>query len=164
VGTQSLTFSHLAATSPVLWARRLANLTQLPAIDSAAHQREYGNERRMKFSISINMNWSPDRVRRQVIGRVCELMPLAEDRGFEIAWAMDDHTIELGRIHSLSWWTSATPSRIRLGTAVVVARYRHAEASRLVPPQGMHFALWPIRFRIKSSSLWRRRSQHSGIN
>jgi alkanesulfonate monooxygenase SsuD/methylene tetrahydromethanopterin reductase-like flavin-dependent oxidoreductase (luciferase family) len=54
-----------------------------------------------------------------------ELVQLAEQGGFEIAWAAEHHTIELmagpNPFTFLMDWAAHT-SRIRLGTAVVVAR------------------------------------------
>ena len=57
-----------------------------------------------------------------------ELVRLAEEGGFEIAWAAEHHTIELmagpNPFTFLMDWAAHT-SRIRLGTAVVVAPYWH---------------------------------------
>ena len=57
-----------------------------------------------------------------------ELVRLAESGGFEIAWAAEHHTIELmagpNPFTILMDWAAHT-SRIRLGTAVVVAPYWH---------------------------------------
>ena len=50
----------------------------------------------MKFSIAVNMERStPDKEPRQVIRQMRELVQLAEQGGFEIAWAAEHHTIEL---------------------------------------------------------------------
>ena len=84
----------------------------------------------MKFSIAVNMERSaPDKEPRQVIRQMRELVQLAEDGGFEIAWAAEHHTIELmagpkSLFTFLMDWAAHT-SRIRLGIAVVVAPYWH---------------------------------------
>ena len=65
---------------------------------------------------------------RQVARDALELVRLAEQGGFEIAWAAEHHTIELivgpNPFTILTHWAAHT-SRIRLGTAVVVAPYWH---------------------------------------
>ena len=65
---------------------------------------------------------------RQVVRQMLELVRLAELGGFEIAWAAEHHTIELmagpNPFTILMHWAAHT-SRIRLGTAVVVAPYWH---------------------------------------
>jgi alkanesulfonate monooxygenase SsuD/methylene tetrahydromethanopterin reductase-like flavin-dependent oxidoreductase (luciferase family) len=65
---------------------------------------------------------------RQVVQQMLELVQLAEAGGFEIAWAPEHHTIELmagpNPFTILMHWAAHT-SRIRLGTAVVVAPYWH---------------------------------------
>lgn len=83
----------------------------------------------MKFSISVNLERSsPDQDSRQVLQEMLELVRLAEAGGFEIAWAAEHHTIELmagpNPFTILTHWAAHT-SRIRLGTAVVVAPYWH---------------------------------------
>src|ERR1700721_2480231 len=71
---------------------------------------------------------SPGQDTRQVVRQMLELVRLAEAGGFEIAWAAEHHTIELmagpNPFTILMHW-AAHPSRIRLGTAVVVAPYWH---------------------------------------
>jgi flavin-dependent trigonelline monooxygenase, oxygenase component len=83
----------------------------------------------MKFSIAVNMERStPDKEPRQIVRQMRELVRLAEEGGFEIAWAAEHHTIELmagpNPFTFLMDWAAHT-SRIRLGTAVVVAPYWH---------------------------------------
>lgn len=83
----------------------------------------------MKFSLAINlerMEPSDDIV--QVAHHTVEMVQMAEEAGFEIAWAAEHHAIEMtiapGPFQLLAWWGAAT-SKIRLGTAVVVAPYWH---------------------------------------
>jgi len=83
----------------------------------------------MKFSIAVNMaRTHPGHDVRQVVREMRELVCLAESGGFEIAWAAEHHTIELmtgpNPFTILMDWAAHT-SRIRLGTAVVVAPYWH---------------------------------------
>jgi len=83
----------------------------------------------MKFSIAVNMErFDPSQDMRQVARDALELVQLAEQGGFEIAWAAEHHTIELtigpNPFTILTHWAAHT-SRIRLGTAVVVAPYWH---------------------------------------
>ena len=83
----------------------------------------------MKFSLAINlerMDPADDIV--EVGHHTVEMVQMAEDAGFEIAWAAEHHAIEMtiapGPFQLLAWW-GANTSRIRLGTAVVVAPYWH---------------------------------------
>lgn len=83
----------------------------------------------MKFSIAVNMERTePGQDMREVARHALELVQLAEAGGFEIAWAAEHHTIELtvgpNPFTILMHWAAHT-SRIRLGTAVVVAPYWH---------------------------------------
>ena len=83
----------------------------------------------MKFSIAVNLErTAPDQDSRQVLREMRELVRLAEAGGFEIAWAAEHHTIEMmagpNPFTFLMDWAAHT-SRIRLGTAVVVAPYWH---------------------------------------
>ena len=83
----------------------------------------------MKFSLAINlerMDPSDDMV--AAAHHTTEMVQMAEEAGFEIAWAAEHHAIEMtiapGPFQLLAWWGAAT-SRIRLGTAVIVAPYWH---------------------------------------
>ena len=83
----------------------------------------------MKFSLAINlerMDPSDDIV--AAAHHTTEMVQMAEEAGFEIAWAAEHHAIEMTIAPSpfqlLSWWGAHT-SRIRLGTAVAVAAYWH---------------------------------------
>ncbi len=83
----------------------------------------------MKFSIAVNMERSDaSQDMRQVARDSLDLVRMAEQGGFEIAWAAEHHTIELtvgpNPFTILTHWAAHT-SRIRLGTAVVVAPYWH---------------------------------------
>jgi len=83
----------------------------------------------VKFSIAINMERSDaSQDMRQVARDALDLVRLAEQGGFEIAWAAEHHTIELivgpNPFTILTHWAAHT-ARIRLGTAVVVAPYWH---------------------------------------
>jgi alkanesulfonate monooxygenase SsuD/methylene tetrahydromethanopterin reductase-like flavin-dependent oxidoreductase (luciferase family) len=80
---------------------------------------------RVKFSIAVNMERSDaSQDMREVVRHAVDLVRLAEQGGFEIAWAAEHHTIELtvgpNPFTILTHWAAHT-SRIRLGTAVVVA-------------------------------------------
>lgn len=83
----------------------------------------------MKFSISVNLErTSASQDMRDVVRHARTLVRLAEQGGFEIAWAAEHHTVELtvgpNPFTILMDW-AAHSSRIRLGTAVVVAPYWH---------------------------------------
>jgi alkanesulfonate monooxygenase SsuD/methylene tetrahydromethanopterin reductase-like flavin-dependent oxidoreductase (luciferase family) len=83
----------------------------------------------VKFSIAVNMErYDPDSDVREVAEEALALVRLAEQGGFEIAWAAEHHTIELliapNPFTLLTHWAAHT-STIRLGTAVVVAPYWH---------------------------------------
>src|SRR5205823_14461950 len=72
--------------------------------------------------------YDPGTDMRDVVAHTVALVQLAEHGGFEIAWAAEHHTIELlvapNPFTLLMDWAAHT-SRIRLGTAVVVAPYWH---------------------------------------
>jgi alkanesulfonate monooxygenase SsuD/methylene tetrahydromethanopterin reductase-like flavin-dependent oxidoreductase (luciferase family) len=83
----------------------------------------------VKFSIAVNMERTdPAQDMREVARNALELVRIAEQGGFEIAWAAEHHSIELtagpNPFTILTHWAAHT-SRIRLGTAVVVAPYWH---------------------------------------
>lgn len=83
----------------------------------------------MKFSIAVNMErYDPAQDMRVVARNALELVQMAEQGGFEIAWAAEHHGVEMTIAPSpfqiLLHWAGQT-ERIRLGTAVVVAPYWH---------------------------------------
>src|SRR5690606_35423977 len=83
----------------------------------------------MKFAIAVNMErFSPGEDMRTIASRALELVRIAEQGGFEIAFAAEHHTIELtiapNPFTLLTHWAAHT-DRIRLGTATVVAPYWH---------------------------------------
>jgi len=83
----------------------------------------------VKFSIAVNLErFDPRQDMREVAAEALELVKLADEGGFEIAWAPEHHTIELtiapNPFTILMHWAAHT-RRIRLGTAVVVAPYWH---------------------------------------
>ena len=83
----------------------------------------------MKFAIAVTMSRiDPSEDMREALSHGLELVRIAEQGGFEIAWAPEHHTIELtiapNPFPILAQWAAHT-TRIRLGTAVVVAPYWH---------------------------------------
>ena len=83
----------------------------------------------MDFQLAINMERiAPDIDMRDVERHTLEMVQMADDGGFAIAWAAEHHALEMtiapNPFQILTWWAAHT-SRIRLGTAVVVAPYWH---------------------------------------
>ena len=83
----------------------------------------------MKFAIAVNMErFSPAEDMRDVISHALDLVKLADQGGFEIAFTAEHHTIETTIAPNpfvlLGYWANHT-SRIRLGTATIVAPYWH---------------------------------------
>ena len=83
----------------------------------------------MRFNLVVNMErMSPDTDMRDVARHVTEMVEMADEAGFDIAWAAEHHAIEMtiapGPFQLLAHLAAHT-SRIRLGTAVVVAPYWH---------------------------------------
>ncbi|MEM7171859.1 MAG: LLM class flavin-dependent oxidoreductase [Pseudomonadota bacterium] len=83
----------------------------------------------MKFSIVVNMDrFDPDTDMRDVAKQRLELVRLADQGGFDIAWTAEHHTIEVtvapNPFTLLTYWGQHTDN-IRLGTAVVSAPYWH---------------------------------------
>ena len=83
----------------------------------------------MKFQLAINMERiTSDIDMRDVERHTLEMVQIADEGGFEIAWAAEHHALEMtiapNPFQILTWWAAHT-SNIRLGTAVVVAPYWH---------------------------------------
>jgi len=83
----------------------------------------------MRFTLAINMaRATPDIDMREVARHTLEMVEMADEGGFEIAWAAEHHAIEMtiapNPFQLLAWWGAHT-QRIRLGTAVAVAPYWH---------------------------------------
>jgi alkanesulfonate monooxygenase SsuD/methylene tetrahydromethanopterin reductase-like flavin-dependent oxidoreductase (luciferase family) len=83
----------------------------------------------VKFSIALHMErQSSDQSMVEASEQLLELLTLAEDAGFEIAWAVEHHAHEYyigpNPLMQLVHWAGHT-RRIRLGTAVVVVPYWH---------------------------------------
>ena len=83
----------------------------------------------MKFHLAINLERIDDSLdMRDVARHTIEMVQMAEEGGFEIAWAAEHHALEMtiapNPLQILTWWATAT-SRIRLGTAVATAAYWH---------------------------------------
>lgn len=83
----------------------------------------------MEFSIAVNMSRvTPDEDMQQVARQALEVVKLADQAGFDVAWAAEHHTIEYtiapNPLTLLMHWAAHT-DRIRLGTAVLVAPYWH---------------------------------------
>ncbi|SMF36478.1 Flavin-dependent oxidoreductase, luciferase family (includes alkanesulfonate monooxygenase SsuD and methylene tetrahydromethanopterin reductase) [Tistlia consotensis] len=81
----------------------------------------------MKFAISVTMErFSADEDMRGVIAHALDLVKLADQGGFDIAFTAEHHTIEFtispNPLITLTHWAART-SRIRLGTATIVAPY-----------------------------------------
>ena len=83
----------------------------------------------MKFQLAINMErLTPDLDMPDVERHTLEMVQMADEGGFAIAWAAEHHALEMtiapNPFQTLTWWAAHT-SRIRLGSAVVVAAYWH---------------------------------------
>jgi alkanesulfonate monooxygenase SsuD/methylene tetrahydromethanopterin reductase-like flavin-dependent oxidoreductase (luciferase family) len=83
----------------------------------------------MKFHLAINLERiSPETDMRDVERHTLEMVQMADQGGFDIAWAAEHHALEMtiapNPFQILTWWAAHT-DRIRLGTAVAVAPYWH---------------------------------------
>ena len=83
----------------------------------------------MRFNLVINMERvGPDQDMAEVARHVTEMVRMADEGGVDIVWAAEHHALEMtiapGPFQLLAHFAAHT-SRIRLGTAVVVAPYWH---------------------------------------
>ncbi|MDG2427488.1 MAG: LLM class flavin-dependent oxidoreductase [Acidimicrobiales bacterium] len=83
----------------------------------------------MKFQLAINLERLDDsRLMGDVARHTLEMVQMAEEGGFTIAWAAEHHALEMtiapNPLQILTWWACHT-DRIRLGSAVAVAAYWH---------------------------------------
>lgn len=83
----------------------------------------------MKFQLAINLERMDDsQDMRDVARHTLEMVQMAEEGGFELAWSAEHHALEMtiapNPFQLLTWWAMHT-NRIRLGTAVAVAAYWH---------------------------------------
>jgi alkanesulfonate monooxygenase SsuD/methylene tetrahydromethanopterin reductase-like flavin-dependent oxidoreductase (luciferase family) len=83
----------------------------------------------MKFHLAINMERIDDSLdMKEVAKHTLEMVQMADEGGFRIAWAAEHHALEMtiapNPFSILTWWAEHT-SDIRLGTAVIAAPYWH---------------------------------------
>ena len=83
----------------------------------------------MRFNLVVNLErMTPEADMREVARHLTEMVQMADEGGFDIVWAAEHHALEMtiapGPFQLLSHLAAHT-SRIRLGTAVVVAPYWH---------------------------------------
>lgn len=83
----------------------------------------------MKFSIVVNMDrFEPNKNMLETVQNCLELVQIADQGGFDIAWTAEHHTIEVtispNPLTVLTYWGQHTEN-IRLGTAVLSAPYWH---------------------------------------
>ena len=83
----------------------------------------------MKFHLAINMERIDDTLNmKDVAKHTLEMVQMADQGGFRIAWAAEHHALEMtiapNPFSILTWWAEHT-SDIRLGTAVIAAPYWH---------------------------------------
>jgi alkanesulfonate monooxygenase SsuD/methylene tetrahydromethanopterin reductase-like flavin-dependent oxidoreductase (luciferase family) len=83
----------------------------------------------VKFQLVINMERMSREVDMAEVARhTLEMVQMADAGGFESVWAAEHHGLEMtiapNPFQILTWWAAHT-SRVRLGTAVVVAPYWH---------------------------------------
>ena len=83
----------------------------------------------MKFHLAINMERIDGSLdMRDVAKHTLEMVQMADQGGFRIAWAAEHHALEMtiapNPFSILTWWAENT-TNIRLGTAVIAAPYWH---------------------------------------
>ena len=83
----------------------------------------------MKFQLAINLERMDASLDMKDVARhTLEMVQMADQGGFNIAWAAEHHALEMtiapNPFSILTWWAAHT-DRIRLGPAVAVAAYWH---------------------------------------
>lgn len=83
----------------------------------------------MKFQLAINLERMRDDIEMEAVARhTLDMVQMADQGGFHIAWAAEHHALEMtiapDPFQLLTWWACHT-DRVRLGTAVAVAAYWH---------------------------------------
>jgi flavin-dependent trigonelline monooxygenase, oxygenase component len=83
----------------------------------------------MKFQLAINLERMDASLDMNDVARhTLEMVQMADQGGFNIAWAAEHHALEMtiapNPFSILTWWAAHT-DRIRLGPAVAVAAYWH---------------------------------------
>ena len=83
----------------------------------------------MKFQLAINLERMDGSLDMKDVARhTLEMVQMADQGGFNIAWAAEHHALEMtiapNPFSILTWWAAHT-DRIRLGPAVAVAAYWH---------------------------------------
>lgn len=83
----------------------------------------------MKFHLAINLErMTPETDMKAVRDHTLEMVKMADEAGFEIAWAAEHHALEMtiapNPFQILTWWGEHTKN-IRLGVGVVNAAYWH---------------------------------------
>ena len=87
----------------------------------------------MKFHLAINLERnSPDTAMTDVRDHVEDMIRMADQAGFEIAWAAEHHALEMtiapNPFQILTWWSSITET-MRLGCGVANTAYWHRSTS-----------------------------------
>ncbi len=83
----------------------------------------------MKFQIAINLERMNDNSKMQDVAKhTIDMVKMADESGFEIAWAAEHHALEMtiapNPFQLLTWWAAHTEN-IRLGCGVANASYWH---------------------------------------
>lgn len=83
----------------------------------------------MQFQLAINLErLTPDTDMRVVRDHTLTMVKMADEAGFEIAWAAEHHALEMtiapNPFQILTWWAEHT-SNIRLGSGVANTAYWH---------------------------------------
>lgn len=83
----------------------------------------------MKFHLAINLERMDDATDMQSVrDHTIEMVKMADDAGFEVAWAAEHHALEMtvapNPFQIMTWWATHTRN-IRLGAGVANAAYWH---------------------------------------